>query len=78
MPGGLAPELVEQPLVLAAPMVPLVPPPEPEPLAPPPEPEPQEQPVEPALAPEPEQPEPQRVVPQHRIARLPNGWHHLA
>jgi len=78
MPGGLALELVEQPLVLAAPMVPLVPPPEPEPLAPPPEPEPQEQPVEPALAPEPEQPEPQRVVPQHRIAHLPNGWRHLA
>ena len=31
MPGGLAPELMEQPLVLTAPMVPLVPPPEPEP-----------------------------------------------
>ena len=55
MPGDLAPELVEQPLVLAAPMVPLAPPPEPEPLAPPPEPEPQEQPGGPALAPEPEQ-----------------------
>ena len=81
MPGGLAPELVEQPLVLAALMVPLVPPPEPEPLAPPalpPEPEPKEQPGGPALAPEPEQPEPQRVVPQHRIAHLPKGWHHLA
>ena len=75
MPGGLAPELVKQPLVLAPP------PPEPEPLAapaPPPEPEPQEQPGGPALAPEPEQPEPQHVVPQHRIAHLPNGWHHLA
>ena len=71
MAGGLAPEFVEQPLVLAAPMVPLVLPPESESLAPPPEPEPKEQPVEPALAPVPEQPEPQRVVPQHRIAHLP-------
>ena len=78
IPGDLAPELVEQPLVLAAPMVPLAPPPEPEPLAPPPEPEPQEQPRGPALAPEPKQPEPQRVVPQHRVAHLANGWHHLA
>ena len=67
MPRGLAPELVEQPLVLASPMVPLVSPPEPQPLAPLPEPEPQEQPGGPALAPEPEQPEPQRVVRQHRV-----------